>query len=95
MPRNFLISVKPTDQVVHLITAAGPEECNEVFDYVNSDAGEEVVALSLPDAEVQRLEGLSLHHRIKALPAQLEKHKITFRIRTVFLFKEGAPFASP
>ena len=41
--------IKETSQVVDLIIAAGPETCNETITYRNADAGEEVVALILPD----------------------------------------------
>ena len=41
--------IKETSQVVDLITAAGPETCNETITYRNADAGEDVVALILPD----------------------------------------------
>ena len=35
--------------MVDLITAAGPENCNETITYTNADAGEDVTALILPD----------------------------------------------
>ena len=38
--RDFPDYVKSMDQVVHLTAAAGPEECNEVSDCINKDAGE-------------------------------------------------------
>ena len=48
------------DQVVCLSTAAGPEKCSEVFDYINQDSGEEVVALILPDTPTVLAMGIAV-----------------------------------
>ena len=52
--------IKTADQVIHLTTAAGPGECNEVFDYINEDADEDLVALVLPDTPAVMAMGIAV-----------------------------------